>query len=49
MKRFTFVVLALLAAFTISCKKEKNVRKNSEYYLSAIKNDAAWNSPSFNQ
>jgi len=48
MKRLTFVVLALVAVFTISCKKEKNMPKNDEYYLSAVKDNFAWNSPSFN-
>ena len=49
MKRFPLIVLTLLTVFTISCKKDKNVRKNSDYYLSAMKNNVAWNSPSVDE
>jgi hypothetical protein len=48
MKKFTLIILALVTVFTISCKKDKDVRKNSDYYLSANKNNASWTSPSFN-
>ena|GEM_PF-3993027 len=49
MKKFTFIILALVTVFTISCKKDKDARKNSDYYLSANKNNASWTSPSFGE
>jgi hypothetical protein len=42
MKRITLITLTLLTFFTFSCKKDKNVRIDNDFYISANKDNVAW-------